>query len=297
MKCTNPGFHTVDCALNNHVYEHKNVQNLRHSRIWDVVSDAFWTLAIVFDPVLDFFTQALSDAIGLETFRHGTNYSNYLGIRCCGANPEKGGTGAAAAAKASKKISEDRYVERSQNLFHFASDNQANMSDKDVAEWVPRKALAVFITRVASARFYILLNAMNSFRENKYVPTSVRIAQAVAQAFFIPTVKIRMTSKERDDLINLSKKNFQGIVFEQDPDSCKGDTLLGYRTNLRIGADHIGFRGLIQQGVKGNVFNRIKAYPVKAAWGCIKLINPIGIALLAGFGMYYAKTKMFNCCT
>ncbi len=52
----------------------------------------FWATLAPLDPFVGFlFTQPLSDALALNTHTHGTNFSNYLNIRCYGADPSKGG--------------------------------------------------------------------------------------------------------------------------------------------------------------------------------------------------------------
>lgn len=262
------------------------------STVEKVVSEIFWTIAMVFDPAVDFFTQSLSDAIGLETYRHGTNYSSYLSIRHEGFDPSKGGTGASAA------VDLDLH---SQGKVHFSSDSETKWSfaKEDMQDDNLVKIFnfilfpfAVFNTRIFNSRYYCFVNSLNTGRKNPWCPRVVRWIQAGAQAIFIPTIKIRMLPSERDVLKNMNGTKVYGkeLCFESDPDMTIPNTctLMAYRTNLGVGTDYIGMKGIFKQGVKGSVFKRIKAHPVKATWGIVKLINPIGIPLLLAFGIAYA---------
>lgn len=53
------------------------------NKIEIVVKKIFIGISALFDPLITFFgTQPLSDALGLKTYTHGTNFNNYLNIRC-----------------------------------------------------------------------------------------------------------------------------------------------------------------------------------------------------------------------
>lgn len=257
--------------------------------LWKVVSGTFWTLSMVFNPAVDFFSQALSDAVGLETYRHGTSYSAYLGIRHKGLDPNFGGKGA------SKSVQREHYIKTSKNKVHFGSDsktyeNTDSLGNSKVKQ-VIMKLFAHFFVRNAQARLYCFFTAKGGL----FLTNPVRFIQVGIQTFFVPTVKVRMLPSERDLLMEKANNMKSNLCFEVDPDSNIYGGLCAYRTNLAIGTSYIGLRGIFQQGVKGNVFKRIKAHPVKASWGMVKLVNPIGIIVIAAFAFAYAGHMLSTC--
>ena len=75
--------------------------------------------------------------------------------------------------------------------------------------------------------------------------------------------------------------------FENDSHSAGS----AWKTKEKINTDHIGLRGILTQGLDGKALTRIKAHPVKATWGLIRLINPIGITIFATIGLYLTVNK------
>lgn len=84
----------------------------------DAVTKTFWAILAPFDPFIGFFvTQPLADALALKTFTHGTNFSNYLSIRCFGADPTKGGS-----TNGSSIIGYGRVLDGCNGHFHLFKD-------------------------------------------------------------------------------------------------------------------------------------------------------------------------------
>ena len=59
----------------------------------NTLTKLFWAIAAPLDPPIGIFiTQPIADAFALKTYTHGTNFLNYLSIRCHGADPKMGGS-------------------------------------------------------------------------------------------------------------------------------------------------------------------------------------------------------------
>jgi len=94
-------------------------------------------------------------------------------------------------------------------------------------------------------------------------------------SFFAPTVKLRFRPED-------VMKSFQH------------DPLLPGRavfTKQPISTDHLGLTGIFEQASDGNIGKRMRENPSQTLWGAVRLINPIGLPLLAAFGVYYLYKK------
>lgn len=129
--------------------------------------------------------------------------------------------------------------------------------------------------------------ASNTFKGKCKLFLLPRILIVVLSILIVPTVKCRYTLEEINKL-----------GFENDFESkCTNDNKKGmaYQTKFPIDTNHIGLKGILKQGLKGNVGARMKAHPVKSAWGLVKLINPIGVFILLGVGAaLIVKNKKAN---
>ena len=249
------------------------VQKSLAQKVWAVVEGIFWTIAILFDPITDFFTQALSDFLGLETLRHGTSIQNYISIRINGADPTKGGN----PTGASSGCGDDGYIEKSKNYFYVTKDSESYTS------FFGTIGSHVY-NRWISSRLYCGVSASTTISGKGVHKTLLRIPIVAFNILVTPTVKFRFSSADISD------------IFENDPDNaCEIHENRGvaYRTKQAISTDHIGLKGVLTQGLKDGIGKRMKAHPGKVTWGLVKLINPIGIPILLGLGTYLASRA---CC-
>jgi hypothetical protein len=96
------------------------------------LTKAFWASIAPLDPFIGFFiTQPLADALALKTFTHGTNFSNYLNIRCFGADPSKGGSTIRRLWNVNddEELDSSSFVGRCQGYFYLFKD-VSDISDK-----------------------------------------------------------------------------------------------------------------------------------------------------------------------
>jgi hypothetical protein len=71
-----------------------------HASAKDKLTKVFWGAVAPFDSLIGLLlTQPLADALALKTYTHGTNFTNYLNIRCYGADPLQGGKSNGSTAK------------------------------------------------------------------------------------------------------------------------------------------------------------------------------------------------------
>jgi hypothetical protein len=243
-------------------------------KVWRVAQVIFLTIEIFFDPIIDFFTQGLSDFLGLETLRHGTSIQNYISIRLNGADPMFGG-GATGAVTGFGK--ESLRAEARGNFF-VTKDSEAYVK--------PYGTLGSQIfNRCISSRFYCGLSAKTTISGTGFHKTLLRVLIITFNVMFVPTVKFRFIL---EDILGR---------FENDPDNkCSEDPNKGlaYRTKHLISTDYIGLKGIVTQGLQGNIWSRMKAHPIKVCWGLVKLINPIGIVMLLALGTYLLVRKSRN---
>lgn len=243
-------------------------------KVWRVAQAIFITIEIFFDPFIDFFTQGLSDFLGLETLRHGTSIQNYISIRLNGPDPSLG----AGDTGATIGWGEESYIAGAKGHFFVTKDSEAYIK--------PLGTLgSQLFNHYISSRLYCGLSAKTTISGTGFHKTLLRILIMAFNVIFVPTLKFRFLPEDIPG------------KFENDPDnkctkySNKG---LAYRTKQLISTDHIGLKGILTQGLQGNIWARMKAHPVKTCWGLVKLINPIGIVILLTLGTYLSVSKFYN---
>ncbi|MBA3957129.1 MAG: hypothetical protein H0X51_01865 [Parachlamydiaceae bacterium] len=240
-------------------------------KVQNAVLAVFWTLAIVVDPVIDFFTQGISDFLALDTLRHGTNFSSYINIRVVGPEPSRGGGEVGASMIAPSAI------KNSKGYFHVSPDSTAQVPGS--------KYGGIIITRFFASRLYCGISAASTIKGKGMLRMAWRIVVVVLSILIIPTIKFRFRPEDVELKANTG-------IFEDDPDS----TGTAYRTKHIIGMTHIGLKGIVTQGFDGDVFARMRAHPIKVTWGLAKLINPIGIPILIALGVTLAIKSTLSCC-
>lgn len=264
------------------------------------IEESFWIGTGILNPVVDLFTQPLSDFLCLETARHATTWKRYGKIRTYGAIPSFGGTGACVGfqmtARDSSTIEKaSKYMENSKDFFFANRDSTAGTDFEGNTIDVFKKCdidgvsnLGMGMTTSKSLSFfhkvkrYLFIHygprfyawkagyAENASPEVKGTLEKVkRIASGVLN-LFAPTVKLRFRPEDLKD------------YFIDDP------LLLGsaMKTQRKIGTEHLGLKGIFLQGCNGHIVDRIKNNPGKALWGLARLINPIGLTLLAAAFIY-----------
>jgi hypothetical protein len=252
-----------DPVLDNNTAKQKSTTK---NKIVYVTRAVFWTLAIVFNPVVDFFTQGLSDFLALETLRHGTSYQNYINIRIKGLDPAYSYKGIGASF--------DNHTHNNEGFVFVSKDSEACGFSAD------GKIFPEFFNRIVTGRLYCLLSATKTFKNKGIIFLIPRILVVILSVLFVPTIKFRYTLEE------INKLNFKN----DSENACMEDERKGmaYYTDQKIDTSHIGIRGILVSGFQGDVWARMKAHPVKSTWGLVKLINPIGIVILLGVGVALA---------
>ena len=268
---------TVETIRKNDFSNYNNVpcQNRNvNEKVWRIAKAVFLTIEIFFDPIVDFFTQGLSDFLALETLRHGTSLQNYISIRLNGPDPKRGGGNSGA----SKGADSEHFIKESKGYFFLSKDSESYLEELGSFR-------AQLYNRCLPSRMYCGLSASTTISGKGFPKKLLQISIIVFNVLFVPTLKFRFLPED------ISGK------FINDPDNrCilnpgKG---LAYRTTQSIGTDHIGLKGILTQGLKGNLFGRMKAHPGKVCWGLVKLINPVGITILFALGTYLAGRKCSN---
>lgn len=75
------------------------LSNKQSSSVINTLTKVFWAVVAPLDPFIGMFvTQPLADILALKTYTHGTNFTNYLNIRCFGGDPSKGGSDTGSTA-------------------------------------------------------------------------------------------------------------------------------------------------------------------------------------------------------
>lgn len=254
-------------------------------KVWRVAQATFFTIEIFFDPVVDFFTQGLSDFLGLETLRHGTSIQNYISIRLNGADPTFGGKDKGVieglegiGVGLSGQYKEVNPRNKAKGYFFVAKDSEAYVSFFGTFG-------SQLFNRCISSRAYCGMSAMATVSGTRIHKILLKIVIVAFNVIFVPTVKFRFLLEDIPGR------------FENDPDNaCDRDHRKGlaYMTKIPISTDHIGLKGVLKQGLRGDIWARMKAHPVKVCWGLVKLINPIGIVILLALGICLSVRKSCN---
>lgn len=263
------------------------------AKVWAASESTFWIISGIFDPLVGFFTQGLSDFLVLETLRHGTSWQNYISIRKEGVNPAFGGGDKGSCAGIDlagsyvgnfvKEFRELELRKKSQGCFFAFADSHLGKETKyfdadgeeKVKTFTPKERffLPLYVRWEPHAcSFMAGVSQVVSKNEKENDTLTSNICQ-IANGFVnmaAPALKIRMRKEDVDQ------------IFETDP-LLPGRAL---RTKSKIGTEYIGLTSIFKQANDGCILQRIKSNPKKSFIGLIRLINPIGIGLLLAFGIY-----------
>lgn len=264
-------------------------------KIWEVVEPIFWVIAGIFNVLTDFFTQGLSDFLVLDTLRHGTSWRNYVNIRMRGADPSLGGGAKGSCAGIENEdpliskfikipLGHDLRKNSAGYFFVFAGStlgeetrymrsNADGTTTPDVRRFsfMQKCLLQLYVRWEPHAIAFMAGVSQACHKDAKGVIPSIQRIWSGLYNMFAPVLKIHM--READ----------VGNYFETDP-LLPGRAL---RTRCKIGTEFMGLKGIFTQANDGYVLERIAARPLKSLWGLIRLINPIGVALILGFGIYH----------
>lgn len=238
----------------------------------------FWFAGALIDPITGIFTQGLADLLVLDTLRHGTSLSNNILIRVHGPDPSLGGSDRGAVkghelAKTARTANRKMLLENSKKGFFVYLDPSSSKHS-----WKEACYLNVYVR--FGPRAYCFGSgaacAAPIHMDGRMV-TIWRFVNGVGNYLFTPPVKLRFLPEE------------VGQKFHTDP-------ILGGRaayTREKISTNHLGLIGVIKQGSRGNVCERIKHNPLKSAFGAVRLV-------IFAFGMYYlmmmASARLENRC-
>lgn len=257
----------------------------------EMVQKVFWAMEMPFDPIVGLFTQCVADVLCLETLKHGTSFKNYLNIRVYGADPSYGGK-----IGGSSSVSNPKYLDSSKEYFYMFKD-----SGVISLEYLPIRMQIDGIKEVLNAYKRDISLDESWMTSYMSIPLRSRLhatisgssgegsllmgALHVILSFFTPTVNLRFIPEK----LNLSRyKNVKAISsneLERESNRFQEDVEyagMAWKTKKAIKTSHIGLRGILKQGFKGDVLQRMKDNPRKCLFGAIRLIA-LGVLLGALF--------------
>lgn len=257
---------------------------------YENMQKVFWVLEMPFDPIISLFTQCMADFLCLETLKHGTSLKNYLNIRVYGADPEFGGK-----VGGSSCLSNARYLDSTKGYFYVFKDSAVIKlefppigmqidGNKAVLNAFRRSVSRdeSWITPYLSIPFSTRLHAVMSGASSGN-STIIRVGHVIL-SFFTPTINFRFIPEK----LNLSRyenvkaiRNYQ-LAGQQDrflEDEDYGG--MAWKTKKAINVNHMGLQGVLTQGLKGDVLQRMTNNPNKCLMGAIRLIA-LSIIFLRG---------------
>ncbi|MBI2742591.1 MAG: hypothetical protein HYX48_01575 [Chlamydiales bacterium] len=236
----------------------------------ETITNLFWTtistltalLQMATLPLYSLFDDGLGNLLGLEVLRHGTCFSNYVGILTHGADPSFGGKENGSTNIAwdlGKKMEESDDLARTKNHFYAFKDSETKESQ---VFWY--------------AHMHAALSGFNCVApknsEEHPLFTAYRIANAVFNALFTPTLRLKFTLEEARE------------VFHNDPDYGG----LAYRTRKKIGTEHFGITGSLRQGLNADLIDRISKNPIKCLAGLCEVITAVALSTFMLQGLLIA---------
>ncbi len=254
----------------------------------------FWGMSGALTFPLNLVCQGLADFLGLETLRHGTSWANYVSIRAEGVEPKYGGgeRGATfghmtAASLVGMEEEQRKWMSHSKGRFFAYLDSNAGCDTEYVDKDGGKKMVRFSSCEKVYYKFHVRLSPHTygfgsgaacalARSEDEGVAAKVWRFSCGIVNFFSPTIKLRFCPNEVETHFTKDYELPGRAVF----------------TTQTIYTDHLGLAGIFKQAVKGDIWGRMQANPLKTLWGLVFLINPLGILLLVAFGIYYrAHTK------
>ena len=246
-----------------------------------VVQKVFWVLEIPLDPLIGLFTQCIADMLCLETLKHGTSLKNYLNIRVHGADPKfggmKGGSSCLSNVEALNSTRGYFFAFKDSGVINleFLPIRMQLMGDKKALNAFKRSVsidaswATPYVSIPLGTRMHALMSGACSGG------STMACVSHIVLSFFTPTVNLRFIPEK----LNLSRyENVKEICdndlalqqnrFQEDQDYGG----MAWKTKKAIGVNHIGLRGILKQGVKGDILQRIKNNPRKCLFGAVRMV-------------------------
>lgn len=257
-----------------------------------------WIVFIPFNPLISLFTQSISDMLCLETLSHGTSLWNYLNIRTEGAHPQYGGKVGGSSYTADNLGSNkgtNSLQSYSANWFHIFKDSgmiqfgcsTSSIDSNGIKTEEPRTVSKIdtfdylLVSRCAIP-LLIRMHAVLSGYNSPLAAQEFSIAGALISVI-TPTINFRFVPEDIDltrydgvnTLFDSELRNYCGRFHEDD--NYGG---IAWRTHEKIGIEHIGLYGIISQGFKGDLKERIRQNPIKFLYGTTRLVVLISITAI-----------------
>lgn len=255
----------------------------------------YGTTALV-DFIPSYFSQALSDATGLETLDHGTTWKGYRRIRVLGYDPELKTRGVAKGLQFTRKT--DVYLTHSGGK-SFAHRRWTIGRDFDGNHYDIRKKFDYeddqlgFGVQITKRSF---LQKTRDFAFARTVSFFDSYMSGVAAGVPYGNGILSKMKQYSYGCFNLISPR---IRLRFDPKDLKGqfkddEMLMGNAvyTTAAVGTDHMGLTGVFKQACNGRMLKRMAEHPGQACFGMVKLMtNPVGPFLLVGVAAFSAFRK------
>ncbi|MBI2742590.1 MAG: hypothetical protein HYX48_01570 [Chlamydiales bacterium] len=237
----------------------------------ETITNLFWLAISTFTalsqmatlPLYSLFDDGLGNLLGLEVLRHGTCFSNYVSILTHGADPSFGGKENGSTIL----VGTARELAATKNRFYAFKDSRAGGPfNKFIAIW-------------GGPTIHATLSGYNhaaDLKEGGCVVTIYRVANAIFNGLFTPTLRVKFTLEEVER------------IFEDDPDYQITPISAAYRTEQKVSTEHFGIMGSLRQGLNSDLLNRISQNPAKCLIGLIEVVAAVAFSTLLLEGLLLA---------
>ena len=214
------------------------------------------------------FDDGISNLLGLETLRHGTNCFNYVPLRIRGGDPSHGGK----PTGSTKGWDDDTPV----NHFYVFKDSEyqlTNVSNYCSTMLLNRiMRIAAIGSRVLSRKHVFLsgynfsayvLGSEHSHTVSKHLKVAMCTLFGMINLIVCPTLRFRFSTVDPSRLMN---------------DPCYRGA--AYRTAQKIEWWRIGLIGSLITGINVEWLSRVKAKPLKILTGVVQIASAIALTTL-----------------
>ncbi|MBI2742592.1 MAG: hypothetical protein HYX48_01580 [Chlamydiales bacterium] len=244
----------------------------------ETITNLFWTtistltalLQMATLPLYSLFDDGLGNLLGLEVLRHGTCFSNYVGILTHGGDPSKGGNPSGATVITQKlmpdnekaKQSQKEILEKTKKYFFVSPDSEIKYFRGYFAVlWIQPAYFAGFSGYASAAG-----------ESDSCLVKIYGFANAFFNGLFTPTLRFKFSLEETQKLFV--------------PDKDLGET--GCKTAENIPPERLGITGSLQEGLNSDLFNRIARNPAKFLFGLCEVVIAIALSTLQLQGLLIA---------
>lgn len=222
-----------------------------------------------------FIDDGIANILGLESLRHGTNFSNNVNIYLSGGDPNQGGQETGSTSKCGV----ESFKENVKGYFYLFKDSEfipsmkvsspetigviAHIAGTIIMQFLPLARR--FLPKMHAAISGYNLTARVVSKENstlKPLRMFIGIIGGTLSAM-IPTLKFKYTA-------------IDSTKFENDPDYPG----LAYRTKEKVECWRAGLFGSLCVGINSDWYLRAKANPMKICTGAVQLITATALLSL-----------------